>query len=121
MCVPGVIGSTAGSNPVGQGSSPWGHALSEPSLARWAYRPTGRCRRRMPEIRVRFPVSPLNFSPVVQRLRRLVHIQETMVQFHPGLLAKQWLGRQLADHFGLEPEMLWVRIPPELLMEITVT
>ena len=23
------------------------------------------------------------------------------------------LGRQLADHFGLEPEMLWVRIPPE--------
>ena len=26
-----------------------------------------------------------------------------------------WLGRQLADHFGLEPEMLWVRVPPELL------
>ena len=26
-----------------------------------------------------------------------------------------WLGRQLADHFGLEPEMLRVRIPPELL------
>ena len=25
------------------------------------------------------------------------------------------LGRQLADHFGLEPEMLWVRIPLELL------
>ena len=25
------------------------------------------------------------------------------------------LGRQLADHFGLEPEMLWVRVPPELL------
>ena len=26
------------------------------------------------------------FSPVVQRQRRLAHIQETMVQFHPGLL-----------------------------------
>ena len=25
------------------------------------------------------------------------------------------LGRQPADHFGLEPEMLWVRIPPEPL------
>ena len=25
--VPGVIGSTAGSNPVGQGSNPWGRAL----------------------------------------------------------------------------------------------
>lgn len=30
-----------------------------------------------------------------------------------------WLGRQLADHFGLEPEMLWVRIPPELLAHNT--
>ena len=63
-----------------------------------------------------------------------------MVQLHPGLftnaqvrqLAERLglnpgdsrfdsssghvrLGRQLADHFGLEPEMLWVRIPPELL------
>ena len=25
------------------------------------------------------------------------------------------LGRQLADHLGLEPGMLWVRVPPELL------
>ena len=25
------------------------------------------------------------------------------------------LGRQLADHLGLEPGMLWVRIPPEPL------
>ena len=24
------------------------------------------------------------------------------------------LGRQLADHLGLEPGMLWVRLPPEL-------
>ena len=28
-----------------------------------------------------------------------------------------WLGRQLADHLGLEPGMLWVRIPSELLQE----
>jgi hypothetical protein len=63
-----------------------------------------------------------------------------MVQLHPGLLTNAQvrqlaerlglnprdsrfdsssghvrLGRQLADHLGLEPEMLWVRIPPELL------
>ena len=36
---------------------------------------------------------------------------------NPALGTEQhkWLGRQLADHFGLEPEMLRVRIPPELL------
>lgn len=35
----------------------------------------------------------------------------------PALHSAQstWLGRQLADHFGLEPEMLWVRVPLELL------
>ena len=65
-----------------------------------------------------------------------------MVQLHPGLLTNAQvrqlaerlglnprdsrfesssgyirLGRQLADHLGLEPGMLWVRIPPELLQE----
>ena len=97
---------------------------------------------------MRFPVGPLNKnSPVVQRQRRLVHIQETMVRFHPGLpetttidaqirkqversglnldvcrfdscsgySKKKRLGRQQADHLGLEPGMLWVRIPPEPL------
>ena len=77
-------------------------------------------------------------SPVVQRQRLLSYKQETMVQLHPGLLGPGtptgraarlkparfevrilvWalrLGRQLADHLGLEPGMLWVRIPPELL------
>jgi hypothetical protein len=79
-------------------------------------------------------------SPVVQRQRLLSYKQETMVQLHPGLLTNAqvrqlaerlglnprdsrfdsssghiWLGRQLADHLGLEPGMLWVRIPPELL------
>ena len=83
--------------------------------------------------------STLMHGPVVQRQRLLSYKQETMVQLHPGLLSAQVrqlaerlglnprdcrfescaghmrLGRQLADHLGLEPGMLWVRIPPELL------
>ena len=35
------------------------------------------------------------------------------------VLMKQRLGRQLADHLGLEPGMLWVRLPPEPLQHIT--
>ncbi len=35
------------------------------------------------------------------------------------VLTKQRLGRQLADHLGLEPGMLWVRPPPEPLQHIT--
>jgi hypothetical protein len=78
-------------------------------------------------------------SPVVQRPRRLVHIQETMVQLRPGLLSPRYaneaerlglnpsvcgfdsrsghkrLGRQPADHPRLERRMLWVRLPPEPL------
>ena len=54
-------------------------------------------------------------GPVVQRRRRLVHTQETMVRLHPGPLR---LGRQPADHLGLEPGMLWVRLPPEPLKKI---
>ena len=38
--VPGVIGSTAGSNPVGQGSSPWGRA----SLGSGQLRTANHCR-----------------------------------------------------------------------------
>ena len=30
------------------------------------------------------------------------------------------LGRQLADHLGLEPGMLWVRIPSELFDDLYV-
>ena len=37
------------------------------------------------------------------------------VRFLLFVLTAQRLGRQLADHLGLEPGMLWVRIPPELL------
>jgi hypothetical protein len=84
--------------------------------------------------------STLMNSPVVQWQRLLSYKQETMVQLHPGLLTNAQvrqlaerlglnprdsrfdsssghirLGRQLADHLGLEPGMLWVRIPPELL------
>ena len=62
--VPGVIGSTAGSNPVGQGSSPWGRALPavcyrEPPAVKRAHGPTGRHQLRKLEIRVRLPVGPL--------------------------------------------------------------
>ncbi len=35
---------------------------------------------------------------------------------HRGRL---WLGRQLADHLGSNPGMLWVRLPPELLNAIS--
>ena len=35
------------------------------------------------------------------------------------VLMKQRLGRQLADHLGLEPGMLWVRLPPEPLANNT--
>ena len=84
----------------------------------------------------------MNYGPVVQRQRLLAYNQATVVRVHPGLLTPRyangravrlkpeclqvrillwalsmtsWLGRQLADHLGLEPGMLWVRVPPELL------
>mgnify|MGYP000876025761 CR=1 FL=1 len=58
-----------------------------PRLPLRGHGPTGRRRLRKPEIRVRFPVTPLQqYSPVVQRQRHLVHTQETMVRLHPGLL-----------------------------------
>ncbi len=42
--------------------------------------------------------------------------QEMMVRVHLSeFLIALWLGRQLADHLGSEPGMLWVRIPLELL------
>ena len=100
----------------------------------------------MPEIRVQFPVGPLNNTVLwpsgegSSLTRRRIG-----VRVHPGLLqrrdaqirqsaerlglnpeclqvrvllwvlTKQRLGRQLADHLGLEPGMLWVRLPPEPL------
>ena len=107
-----------------------------PRLPLRGHGPTGRRHLRTVEIRVRLSVTPLEqCSPVVQRQRRLVHTQETMVRLHPGLLAcpgtpigraawlkPRWMrvrlrpwarpGRQSADHLGLEPGMLWVRVPP---------
>ncbi len=56
---------------------------------KWGARPTGRRLCCKQKIRVRFPGDPL--SSIIR------------------------LGRQPEDHFGLEPEMLWVRIPLELL------
>ena len=88
-------GSITDSKPVGQGSNPWGRAGNR-ALAR----PLGSefYQRKQPGE----PKDPSAYgqpvpgeipgestetcSPVVQRQRRLVHIQETMVRFHPGLL-----------------------------------
>ena len=36
-------------------------------------------------------------------------------RFDSGLGHTTWLGRQLVDHLGLDPGMLWVRLPSELL------
>lgn len=44
--------------------------------------------------------------------RNVFNIEEAF-DFH----IPQWLGRQLADHFGSDPEMLWVRLPPEPLTD----
>ena len=72
-----VLKTGGGQQPL-VGSSPTASAL-------WGHGPTGRRWLRKPEIRVRVPVTPLeSYSPVVQRRRRLVHIQETMVRLHPG-------------------------------------
>ena len=89
---------------------------SSPTASAWGHGPTGRRQHGMLEIRVQLPATPLErHGPVVQRQRLLAHNQETMVRLHPGPL---WLGRQPADHLGLKPGMLWVRLPPEPLKKI---
>ena len=91
----------------------WVRVPRLPLRKTWGHGPRGRRQHGMLEIRVRLPVTPLEkHGPVVQRQRLLVHTQETMVRLHPGPLR---LGRQPADHLGLEPGMLWVRLPPEPL------
>ena len=57
---PWCNGSMTGSNPVGQGSSPWGRACERTFARKRAHRPTGRRRLRTLEIRVRLPVGPLH-------------------------------------------------------------
>jgi hypothetical protein len=106
---------------------------------RRAHGPTGRHKLRKLEIWVRFPVSPLavpwsngNDSCPTNRKRWFNSIRDYLCYAQVRQLAERLglnprdsrfdsssghirLGRQLADHFGLEPGMLWVRIPPELL------
>ena len=66
----------------------------------------------------REPLSPFTllsshfFSPVAQRRRQLPY-KETIGGSSPPRATR--LGRQSADHLGLEPRMLWVRVPPEPL------
>ena len=80
-----------GSNPVGQGSNPWGRALR-----RLACRQTD--------------------GPVAQRRGQLRH-EEMIGGSSPPRTTR--LGRQSADHPGLEPGMLWVRLPPGPLQLVT--
>ena len=149
MCVPGVIGSTTDSNPVGQGSSPWGHALPgvrqrEPPISSRAHRPTGRLQFRTLEIRVQFPVSPLNIvlwpsgegsSPTRRQSWVRVPPEPLKTQYvlveQPGVLAclsrrrswvqipsgtlKTWHGTPTGRAAKLKPWCLWVRLPPVLL------
>ena len=51
-------------------------------------------------------------SPVVQRQRRLVHIQETMVRFHPGLLLMETIRPDTPSRRAarLRPGCLQVRL-----------
>jgi hypothetical protein len=82
-----------------------------PRLPLRGHGPTGRRRLRKPEIRVRFPVTPLQqYSPVVQRQRHLVHTQETMVRLHPGLLGCP--GTPIGRAAWLKPRWLPVRLRP---------
>ena len=143
---PWCNGSTTGSNPVGQGSSPWERALGEPSPLVLAHGPTGRRQLRKLEIRVRLPVSPLHTTTVpwsngkdawpTPKRRWFNSIRDYLgpdtptgraARLKPGrlrvrlplwVLTNNWLGRQPADHPGLEPGMLWVRLPPEPLRTI---
>jgi hypothetical protein len=90
MCVPGVIGSMTGSNPVGQGSNPWGRALKmdrkrEPSTLYRAHRPIGRHQFRTLERPIRpsanrCPVQ-LRVGPLIKRSRGPT---ATTLGSHPG-------------------------------------
>ena len=113
----------------------------------WAHGPTGRHQLRTLEIRVQLPVSPLNMVLWPSGEGSSPTKSGSVVRVHPGLLwrcpdtptgratrlkpeclqvrlllwvlRKQRLGRQLADHLGLEPGILWVRLPPEPLQHNT--
>ena len=103
--------------------------------------PTGRRQLRTLEIRVRLPVTPLkrtrscgpaakaaplqgndrwfdsirdHFGPDTPT-GRAARLKPERLRVRLPLWAHNWLGRQPADHLGLEPGMLWVRLPPEPL------
>ena len=58
---------------------------------------------------------PPRYAKLVER--RGLNPRGCPVRFRPWALTKR-LGRQSADHLGLEPGMLWVRVPPEPLKSI---
>ena len=93
-----------------------GVLAGEPSPAYWAHRPTGKHQFRTLEIRVQLPVSPLNNT-------QSRGPTATTLGSHPGNdgstpSGTTRLGRQSADHLGLEPGMLWVRVPPGPLAQL---
>jgi hypothetical protein len=118
-----------GSSPTASASRTWGHG------------PTGRRWFRIPEIRVRLPVTPLEIMvPWSSGEDAWPTSRKPMVRFHPGPLIcpstptgraawlkprrlpvrpRPWarLGRQSADHPRLERRMLRVRLPPEPLQD----
>ena len=49
---------------------------------------------------------------------RAARLKPERLRVRLPLWALSRLGRQLADHLGLEPGMLWVRVPPEPLETI---
>jgi hypothetical protein len=111
----------------------WG-MCDMPRSGIWAHGPTGRHRSCKPEIRVRFPMGPLmefrlmifDFQLALQ-LNRKSKLNKrsrgpaaTTPRSHRGNGGSSPSGinrldRQPADHFGLNPEMLRVRIPREPL------
>ena len=67
--------------------------------------PTGRAARLKPMSDLRLLIADSSLDCAVTQ-SQIVNQQSQIT----------WLGRQLADHLGLEPGMLWVRIPPELFI-----
>ena len=68
----------------------------------------------MLEIRVRLPVTPLKSARSCSPAAKAAPLQGDDRRFESAQ-DYYWLGRQPADHLGLEPGMLWVQIPPEPL------
>ena len=61
---------------------------------------------------------PRTTSAQIRQRGRAARLKPERLRVRLPLWAQR-LGRQLADHLGLEPGMLWVRLPPEPLQVFT--